>query len=53
MVRFPAQRMTVLVLANGEQRDVSGEAFALADRLLATELDPAAPHADETFDGVA
>jgi CubicO group peptidase (beta-lactamase class C family) len=52
MVRFPAQRMTVLVLANGEQRDVSGEAFALADRLLATELDPAAPHADETFDGV-
>jgi CubicO group peptidase (beta-lactamase class C family) len=53
MVRFPAQRTTVLVLANGERRDVSAEAFDLADRLLADHLDPAAPHADETFDGVA
>jgi CubicO group peptidase (beta-lactamase class C family) len=52
MVRFPEQRTTVLVLANGEQRDVSGEAFALADELLADHLDPAAPHADETFDGI-
>lgn len=53
MVRFPEQRTTVLVLANGERRDVSAEAFALADRVLAGELDPEAPHADETFDGVA
>jgi CubicO group peptidase (beta-lactamase class C family) len=53
MVRFPAQRTTVLVLANGERRDVSAEAFELADRLLADDLDPAARHADDTFDGVA
>ena len=53
MVRFPAQRTTVLVLANGERRDVSAEAFEVADRLLADDLDPAARHADETFDGVA
>jgi CubicO group peptidase (beta-lactamase class C family) len=53
MVRFPAQRTTVLVLANGETRDVSAVAFALADEVLADALDPAAPHADETFDGVA
>jgi CubicO group peptidase (beta-lactamase class C family) len=53
MVRFPVQRSTVLVLANGERRDVSEEAFGLADRLLADELDPAARHADETFDGVS
>ncbi len=53
MVRFPAQRTSVLVLANGERRDVSAEAFRIADRLLADELDPSAPHADETFDGVA
>jgi CubicO group peptidase (beta-lactamase class C family) len=52
MVRFPAQRTTVLVLANGERWDVSGAAFELADRLLADDLDPNAPHADETFDGV-
>jgi CubicO group peptidase (beta-lactamase class C family) len=52
MVRFPAQRTTVLVLANGERRDVSAEAFDIADELLADQLDPAAPHADETFDGV-
>jgi CubicO group peptidase (beta-lactamase class C family) len=52
MVRFPAQRTTVLILANGERRDVSGEAFAIADDLLADHLDPTAPHADETFDGV-
>ena len=53
MVRFPLQRTTVLILANGERRDVSGDAFALADDLLADHLDPTAPHADETFDGVA
>jgi CubicO group peptidase (beta-lactamase class C family) len=53
MVRFPEQRTTVLVLANGERRDVSADAFALADELLAADLDPSAPHADETFDGVA
>jgi CubicO group peptidase (beta-lactamase class C family) len=52
MVRFPEQRTTILVLANGERRDVSGDAFALADELLADRLDPNAPHADETFDGV-
>jgi CubicO group peptidase (beta-lactamase class C family) len=53
MVRFPAQRTTVLILANGETRDISAEAFALADELLADDLDPSAPHADQTFDGVA
>jgi CubicO group peptidase (beta-lactamase class C family) len=53
MVRFPAQRTTVVVLANGDRRDVSAEAFELADSLLADHLDPMAPHADETFDGVA
>lgn len=53
MVRFPFQRTTVLVLANGERRDVSAEAFALADRLLEGDMDPTAPHADQTFDGVA
>jgi CubicO group peptidase (beta-lactamase class C family) len=52
MVRFPLQRTTVLVLANGERRDVSAEAFSIADDLLAEHLDRAAPHADETFDGV-
>jgi CubicO group peptidase (beta-lactamase class C family) len=53
MVRFPAQRTTVLILANGETRDISADAFATADELLADDLDPSAPHADETFDGVA
>ena len=53
MVRFPEQRTTVLVLANGERRDVSAEAFRVADLVLADQLDPAALHADDTFDGVA
>ena len=53
MVRFPVQRTTVLILANGETRDISAEAFASADELLADDLDQSAPHADETFDGVA
>ena len=52
MVRFPTERTTVLILANGETGDVSGDAFELADRVLADAIDPAAPHADETFDGV-
>jgi CubicO group peptidase (beta-lactamase class C family) len=52
MVRFPAVRTTVLILANGERRDVSAEAFEIADGLLADHLDPGAPHADDTFDGV-
>jgi CubicO group peptidase (beta-lactamase class C family) len=52
MVRFPTERTTVLILANGETRDVSADAFALADRVLTDAIDPTAPHADETFDGV-
>jgi hypothetical protein len=51
MVRFPAQRTTVVILANHEREDVSSQAFAMADRLLAEALDPEAPHADDTFDG--
>jgi CubicO group peptidase (beta-lactamase class C family) len=53
MVRFPVQGTTVVILANGETGDVSADAFALADDVLGDALDPAAPHADQTFDGVA
>lgn len=53
MVRFPAQRTTVIALANHEGSDVSTIAFEEADRILAGVLDPAAPHAAETFDGTA
>jgi CubicO group peptidase (beta-lactamase class C family) len=53
MVRFPTERTTVIILANGETRDVSADAFELADDVLRDAIDPAAPHADETFDGVA
>jgi CubicO group peptidase (beta-lactamase class C family) len=52
MARFPTERTTVIILANGETGDVSADAFALADRVLSDALDPSAPHADETFDGV-
>jgi CubicO group peptidase (beta-lactamase class C family) len=52
MVRFPTERTTVIVLANGEEFDVSAKAFELADEALADRLDSAAPHADDTFDGV-
>jgi hypothetical protein len=53
MVRFPTERTTVIILANGETRDVSADAFEMADAVLADAIDPAAPHADDTFDGVA
>jgi CubicO group peptidase (beta-lactamase class C family) len=53
MVRFPTERTTVIILANGEARDVSADAFEMADGVLADAIDPAALHADETFDGVA
>jgi CubicO group peptidase (beta-lactamase class C family) len=53
MVRFPTARTTVVVLANHEELDVSALAFATADQVLADLLDPSAPHADQTFDGVA
>jgi len=53
MVRFPTERTTVIILANGETADVSADAFALADEVLGDAMDHAAPHADETFDGVA
>jgi len=53
MVRFPAQRTTVIVLANREDLDVSALAFDTADEVLADALDATAPHADHTFDGVA
>ena len=52
MVRFPTERTTVIILANGETGDVSADAFALADEVLGDAMDHAAPHADETFDGV-
>jgi CubicO group peptidase (beta-lactamase class C family) len=52
MVRFPTEATTVIVLANREGLDVSAMAFGLADEALADRLDPGAPHADATFDGV-
>jgi CubicO group peptidase (beta-lactamase class C family) len=52
MVRFPTERTTVIIVANGETGDVSADAFALADEVLGDVLDHSAPHADETFDGV-
>jgi CubicO group peptidase (beta-lactamase class C family) len=52
MVRFPTERTSVIVLANGEAFDVSRRAFERADEALADRLDPAAAHADDTFDGV-
>ena len=52
MVRFPTERTTVIVLANGEEFDVSAKAFEVADEALADRLDDTAPHADHTFDGV-
>jgi CubicO group peptidase (beta-lactamase class C family) len=52
MVRFPTEDLTVIVLANRDDLDVSARAFGLADDRLADRLDPAAAHADHTFDGV-
>ena len=52
MVRFPTLGTTVIVLANGEDFDVSARAFGLSDEVLADRLDATAPHADDTFDGV-
>lgn len=52
MVRFPTERTTVIVLANTERLDPSAMAFQMADDLLRDRLDPGAPHADDTFEGV-
>ncbi len=52
MVRFATERTTVIVLANREDLDVSAMAFRLADEALEGRMDPHAPHADDTFDGV-
>ena len=52
MVRFPTERTTVIVLANREDLDVSAMAFRLADDALQGRIDPTAPHADDSFDGV-
>jgi CubicO group peptidase (beta-lactamase class C family) len=52
MVRFPTERTTVIVLANTERVDPSSMAFEMADDVLADRLDRAAPHANDTFDGV-
>jgi CubicO group peptidase (beta-lactamase class C family) len=52
MVRFPTERTTVIVLANTERVDPSSMAFEIADQALAHAIDHAAPHADDTFDGV-
>jgi len=51
MVRFPLQRTTVVVLANHERLDVSAMSLTLAEDILGGALDPAAAHADDTFDG--
>ena len=51
MVRFPSEDLTVIVLANREDLDVSARAFRLADEVLTARLDATAPHADHTFDG--
>ena len=48
-----AEGTTVVILANGETGDVSADAFAVADEVLGGAMDHDAPHADETFDGVA
>ena len=52
MVRFPTEGLTVIVLANREDLDVSARGFRLADEALAGILDLDAPYADDTFDGV-
>jgi CubicO group peptidase (beta-lactamase class C family) len=49
MVRFPTQRLTVICLANDEELHVSGLAFLVADHVLREDIDPSAPHADETL----
>jgi CubicO group peptidase (beta-lactamase class C family) len=49
MIRFPAYRTSVIVLANGEEFDVSAMALRIADAVLADHLDPSAPTADETL----
>jgi CubicO group peptidase (beta-lactamase class C family) len=51
MVRFPTEDLTVIVLGNREDLDVSTRAFHLADGALGDRIDPAARHADDTFDG--
>ena len=43
----------MIVLANREDLDVSARAFRLADEALGDRMDPAAPHADDTFDGAS
>lgn len=49
MVRFPTDGLTVIVLANREDLDVSAMSFRLADEALAGRIDLEAPHADDTF----
>jgi CubicO group peptidase (beta-lactamase class C family) len=49
MIRFPEQRTSVIVLANGEEFDVSSMALEIADEVMADHLDPSAPTADETL----
>jgi CubicO group peptidase (beta-lactamase class C family) len=51
MVRFPTEDLTLIVLADREDLDVSAMAFRLADEQLGDRLDPDAAHADHTFDG--
>jgi CubicO group peptidase (beta-lactamase class C family) len=53
MVRSPGERTTVIVLANTERVDPSSMAFEIVDEVLADKIDPGAPHANDTFDGVA
>ena len=49
-VVFPEQQTAIVVLANSQELDVSTLAFRIADDVLAGETDPAASHADRTFD---
>lgn len=49
MVRFPGARTTFICLANTDDLDVSGLVFGAADALLAEQMDPDAPTADQTL----
>jgi CubicO group peptidase (beta-lactamase class C family) len=50
MVRFPVHGTTVLCLANSQELDVSSLTFAVADTVLAEDIDSTAPHANDSFE---
>ncbi|MEA2579259.1 MAG: hypothetical protein QOE83_151 [Actinomycetota bacterium] len=49
MVRFPSAGTTFICLGNTDDLDVSGLVFDVADLLLADQMDPTAPTAEETL----